>query len=278
MRLVLSLAALLVIGTCTPPAARSAAHATSTTVPLRVMTFNIRAGNGDLEGIAGVIRDAAPDIVGLQEVDVHFSARSNFVDQASTLARALRMHVRFAHIYELPPDSTGRPPREYGVAMLSRHPVLEFRNHPLHRLSTVEDEPSPRPRPGFLEATLDVNGTRVRFFNTHLDYRGDPTVRRMQVRETLEILRAAPLPTLLVGDLNARPDAPEIQPLLSQLRDAWAGQQGPGYTFPSHAPDRRIDYILHSDHFRVRSIEVLSTTASDHRPVVADLLLVAGEG
>lgn len=272
MRFAAAVVALLTLFACTSPGTRTQSHATSTPTVLRVMTFNIRAGNGDLDGIVEVIRRAAPDVVGLQEVDVHFSPRSSFVDQANYLAEALGMHVRFAHIYELAPDSAGRPPREYGVAMLSRHPVVAFRNHELHRLSTVEEEPAPKPRPGFLEATLDVNGTHVRFFNTHLDYRGDPALRTLQVEETLEIIGRTSMPTLLVGDLNARPDADELQPLFDLLDDAWERPE-PGHTFPADAPDRRIDYILHSGHFRVRHAEVPATTASDHRPVIADLLL-----
>ncbi|NLG63664.1 MAG: metal-dependent hydrolase [Candidatus Cloacimonetes bacterium] len=273
MRLTFAVAVLSALISCSPPAAQLQDGGASQPIELRVMTFNIRAGNGDLDGIARVIRDAAPDIVGLQEVDVHFSSRSGFVDQASTLAGALEMEVRFAHIYELEPDSAGRPPRRYGVAMLSRYPVLEFRNHELHRLSTVEEEPAPRPRTGFLEAILDVEGTRVRFFNTHLDYRPDPALRTTQVEETLAILGETRMPTLLIGDLNARPDAAELQPLLAFLHDAWRDQPAPGHTFPSDAPDRRIDYILHSDHFEVQRVEVLETTASDHRPVVADLVM-----
>ena len=273
MRFAAAVAALLVFSACTSPGARTQTDATSTPTVLRVMTFNIRAGNGDLDGIARVVRNAAPDVVGLQEVDVHFSPRSRFVDQANYLAGSLDMHVRFAHIYELAPDSAGGPPREYGVAMLSRHPVVEFRNHALHRLSTVEEEPAPQPRPGFLEATLDVNGAHIRFFNTHLDYRGDPALRTQQVEETLEIIGRTGMPTLLVGDLNARPDAAELQPLFDLFNDSWERPE-PGYTFPADAPDRRIDYILHSGHFRVRHAEVLATTASDHRPVIADLLLL----
>ena len=275
MRSVIAIA-LVALAACTPPIARTAPDAARAPITLRVMTFNIRAGNGNLDGIANVIRDAAPDIVGLQEVDVHFSRRSNFADQANTLARTLGMHVRFAPIYELPPDSAGRQTRRYGVAMLSRYPVLEFRNHALHRLSTVEEEPAPTPRTGFLEALLDVNGTHIRFFNTHLDYRADPALRHTQVAETLAILGRIDMPTLLIGDLNAQPHAAELQPLLDTLHDAWTRESAPGYTFPADAPQRRIDYILHSAHFRVRVVDVPVTTASDHRPVVADLLLTGG--
>ncbi|HZE09855.1 MAG TPA: endonuclease/exonuclease/phosphatase family protein, partial [Gemmatimonadaceae bacterium] len=44
----------------------------NTGIPLRVMTYNIRSGNGDLSGTVQAIRGAGPDVVGLQEVDVHW--------------------------------------------------------------------------------------------------------------------------------------------------------------------------------------------------------------
>lgn len=240
------------------------------------MTYNIHAGTGGLDRIAEVIRAQSPDIVGLQEVDVHFSPRSDWVDIATTLAGALGMEMRFAHIYELAPDTAGAPPREYGVALLSAHPITAFRNHIIPRLSSIEEETDPRPRPGFLEATVRVGDVAVRVFNTHLDYRGDPRVRRMQVAETLGIIGAtstgaASTPTILVGDLNAEPDAEELQPLLQRLHDAWASQSGAGLSFPADSPVKRIDYVLHSEHFAVDSAWVVQSEASDHRAVVADL-------
>lgn len=264
----------VLLAACAPaPRADDTAPATIDVPSLRVMTYNIHAGTGGLDRIADVIRAQQPDIVGLQEVDVHFSARSDFVDLASTLARSLGMEMRFAHIYELAPGTAGAPPREYGVALLSSHPITAFHNHIIPRLSTVEDEPDPKPRPGFLEATVQVGNVAVRVFNTHLDYRGDPRVRRMQVAETLRIIGAASTPTILMGDLNAERDAEELQPLLQRLRDAWTSQATAGLSFPADSPVKRIDYVLHSEHFTVGSAYVVESDASDHRAVVADLRL-----
>src|SRR5437016_6753857 len=86
-------------------------------IPLRVMTYNIRSGNGDLGGTAAAIRASAPDLVALQEVDVHWAERSNFVDQATALGQQLQMQVRFAPIYQLP-GAPQAPLREFGVALL----------------------------------------------------------------------------------------------------------------------------------------------------------------
>jgi len=111
------------------------------TVGLRVATDNIKAGSGgdnvfDLGRTAAAIAETDADVVGLQEVDVHWGARSLDPDVAQELADRLDLHVGFAPIYSLDPAAAGEPRRQYGVAVLSRYPVLEFTNHDLTRLST----------------------------------------------------------------------------------------------------------------------------------------------
>jgi len=268
MKMFWTLVALFFTGTSCAhlPAGAGAQH-------LRVMTYNIRAGNGDLATTAETIRALSPDVVALQEVDVHWSARSNFADQATELGQRLKMQVRFAHIYDLPPAREGDPRREFGVALLSAFPIVSSSNRVITRLSTQEEQPIPAPMPGFLEASLDVGGTTVRVFNTHLDYRSDPSVRAQQVHDMLGYIGDASAPTVLMGDLNATPDAPELQPLRALLHDAWSDSWGPGFTYPSEKPEKRIDAVLVSSHFRVRSAKVPATLASDHRPVVVELEL-----
>src|SRR6185437_12078807 len=99
----------------------------------------------------------------------------------------------------------------------------------------------------------------------------DPSVRARQVADMLRFIGSSSMPTLLLGDLNATPDAPELQPLLGRLHDVWDGSRGPGFTYPADVPRERIDYILVSPPFRVRDVRVIDTQASDHRPVVAEL-------
>lgn len=266
MRRVTSLLLALVLTGClhTPRAAAP--------IALRVMSYNIRSGNGDLARTAEAIRTLAPDLVALQEVDVHWADRSAFADQASELGARLHMDVRFARIYRLP-GAAGQPPREFGVALLSRFPITRFADDTITRLSTQEEHPAPTPMPGLLEARVDVHGVPVRVFDTHLDYRRDSRVRERQVQEMLRYIDASTMPTLVFGDMNATPDAPELQPLLHRLHDAWAAGSGPGYTYPAEAPRERIDYVLVTRQFRVRDAMVPVTEASDHRPVVADLEL-----
>jgi endonuclease/exonuclease/phosphatase family metal-dependent hydrolase len=243
-------------------------------IPFRVMTYNIRSGNGDLARVAATIRGFVPDVVGLQEVDVHWAERSGFADQARLLGEMLHMAVRFAPIYTLPGADSTRQARQFGVALLSKYPISEWKNDTLTRLSTQAQNPAPAPAPGLLEATIDVGGTPVRVLNTHLDYRPDPAVRKQQVSEMLAQIGDSPGPTLVLGDLNAGPEASELEPLLKILRDAWDAKDDPGFTYPADKPVKRIDYVLTSNQFRVRAALVPATEASDHRPVLVDLLLV----
>jgi endonuclease/exonuclease/phosphatase family metal-dependent hydrolase len=255
---------------------------------LRVMSYNIAGGNGDLARIADVIRAAGADIVAVQEVDVHWSERSSFADQAAELGAMLEMNVRFGPIYSLPGERGSRAgtsvdtvpsverdvhPREFGLAILSRHPIIEFRNHVIPRLSTQANDVEPRPLPGFLEAVVRVRGVRIHVFNTHLDYRPDPRVRVAQVAAMLPLLPEQSLPVILMGDLNAPPHAAELAPLFARLNDAGRRDREPGHTYPATAPVRRIDYVLCSDRFGFRAASVMDTRASDHLPVIADLVL-----
>ena len=262
----LATAALLAASACASMqgAARSRA--------LRAMTYNIQYGHEGLDSVADVIREQRPDIVGLQEVDVHWNERSNFVDQAQLLAKSTGMNYRFARIYQLAGSDPSKPPREFGVAILTRHPILSFTNHVITRLSTQDENPVPKPLPGFLEATVDVNGTKMRVFDVHLDYRRDPAVRASQVADMLRYVGDSAIPTLMFGDMNAYPDAPELQPLFGKFRDTWGYAQDSGWSMPARDPRGKIDYVLTSNDFRVVKAWVPKVYASDHLPVVVDLV------
>ncbi len=237
---------------------------------LRVMTYNIEYGHEGLDKVAAVIRDQHPDIVGLQEVDVHWSARSNFVDQAATLSKATGMSYRFAHIYEMQNTDASNRPREFGVALLSRYPITAFSNHNITRHSTQDSTAAPSPMPGLLEARIDVNGRAFRVFNVHLDYRGDATVRTLQVKEILQYIGNDTIPTILTGDLNAAPEAPELHTLLRFMVDAQGGVKDE-FTYSTTKPEKRIDYVLTSGNICGIAARRVNAFASDHFPVVAEI-------
>ncbi|MFD7766063.1 endonuclease/exonuclease/phosphatase family protein [Streptomyces sp. NPDC059787] len=256
-----------------PATAAGAPGAHAPAVPLRVATYNIHAGAGqdqvfDLDRTAAALRDLRADVIGLQEVDVHWGARSDFADEARALAEKLDMRVFFAPIYDLDPADRDGERRRFGVAVLSRHPVLAAENHEITRLSTQTPDPVPAPAPGFAEVVVDVRGTHVHVYTTHLDHRADPSVREAQVADMLGVLAADRGPKVLVGDFNAEATAPELAPLWERLRDAAPDAGG---TYPAIDPVKRIDLITVSSGIRVTGARTVATEASDHRPVVTDL-------
>jgi endonuclease/exonuclease/phosphatase family metal-dependent hydrolase len=249
---------------------------------IRVMSYNVHAGIGlddkyDPTRIEEVIRQSEADIVGLQEVDVHWGSRSHNEDMLQRLSDQLGMHTFYAPIYELPPMKAAQPTRQFGVALLTKFRIVEAVNLEMSRLSSQDALPIPKPMPGFAKITLDIIGSPLSVYVVHLDYQTNPSVRITQVEEILSVFQGTPdEKRLLLGDFNARPDAAELAPLFSALQDTWTIRHGDaGSTFPADIPDRKIDYILASPDIRTVSSEVIHSHASDHRPIVADLELPA---
>lgn len=238
---------------------------------LRVATFNIHHGAGldglvNLERIASVVEQTGAGVVGLQEVDRHWSERSDFVDQATWLAERLDMHLVYGANLDLEPPAPGAPRRQYGTAILSRYRIRESRN-------TLLPRPEGGEQRGLLEAKIRVRGTSVRVFNTHLQHTSQAE-RLAQIDVIRGIVGSARESVVLLGDLNATPETAEIAAITEDLADTWAeAGVGDGFTFDAATPHARIDYVLTSSDVVARAAAVVSTDASDHLPVVVDLAL-----
>lgn len=233
------------------------------------MTYNIRHGLGmdkrvNLSRIARVIHESGADIVGLNEVDVFFSKRSEYVNQVEWLANRLLMNHAFA-----PAVGTKdfNKMGGYGNAVLSRYPIVDFRNHPLRNHGKME------PRV-LLEVKTRIEKEILHVFSTHLTLL--KYLRAKQVEEILKKVHQIRLPLIFMGDFNARPKTEEISLLRHSFRDCWETvHSGPGYTYPSGNPRKRIDYIFVNNMLKIISCKVETgyNEASDHLPVIATLRL-----
>ena len=243
------------------------AHAKVEATTVKTLTFNIHHGAGvdgklDLERVAKTIEASGAVVVGLQEVDKFFDARSNWVDQPAWLAARLQMNYVFAANLDWDPAEPGKPRRQYGTLVLSRYPIVDSRNTllPLHAGSEQR---------GLLEAMIDVNGTPLRFADTHLTTINDGE-RLEQVNAIVALLKDAPEATLLVGDLNAVPTSTEVRTLTTHWTDTWPEKGfGLGLTSPAPLPTKRIDYQLHNSQLVTTAVSVPVSFASDHLPVAA---------
>jgi endonuclease/exonuclease/phosphatase family metal-dependent hydrolase len=128
---------------------------------------------------------------------------------------------------------------------------------------------------------LATAATDLRFWNrsTWHDHRFNRAVRDTELSLTLNILeqtnpRFPDIPTLLGGDFNS-PASDVIHRRLSRdFTDAFsAAGTGWGDTYQRRFPILRIDNIYATRHFTPVRCRAVSTRNSDHRMVVADLLM-----
>jgi endonuclease/exonuclease/phosphatase family metal-dependent hydrolase len=252
-------------------------------IPVRLVTFNTHHGVGkdsrhDLVRLAKLLHSVDADVICLQEVDRYFGDRSEDVDQALLLSRALDMQLAWGPaIDEARPDGT---PRQYGNALLSRVPILVS---DVHRLPG-----SGEPRSA-LRTMLELDGGTLWVTATHLTTRSAPE-RGEQVGMLAGLHTEGMAGGVLVGDFNTPPDAPELAVLRERFTDAWelarerddqAGwrfwREDDGDTFPAHFPRKRIDQVWVSAGVSVAAARVLDAEgASDHLPLVVDLEIPSG--
>lgn len=238
---------------------------------ITVATYNIHHAAGadgvlDLERIASVLEGTGAEVIGLQEVDNHWGTRSEFVDQAAWLAERLGMHACYSANLDREPVTGQTERQQYGTAILSEYRLENCTNTPL------PNHPGGEQR-GLAQADIKVRGVDFRLYNTHLTHNNQPG-RVAQAEAVNAIIADDKLPSVLVGDLNAPPTAPEYALFTAELEDVWpVVGEGPGHTIDAENPTRRIDYILVSDDITPVSAEVVETLASDHLPVVAEVTL-----
>lgn len=234
-------------------------------LPVTVMTYNLHSGYAvdgthSLEAIAQAIEESGADVVGLQEASRGWLMDASH-DAVMWLARRLGMpHVAF--------HAPGDDPL-WGNAILSRYPLEEVEVDTMPRQGTLVHR-------GYLRARVDLGQSdHIDLFVTHLQHEADDltALHAAQIDVILEAWDEAPR-TVLIGDLNAEVDEPQMASLLEEgFVDAWEqGEgEGEGATWRADDPDVRIDYLLHTEDLATRSVQVPATAASDHRPVVASI-------
>lgn len=240
---------------------------------VRVMAYNIHqafgtGGQMDVDAVARVILDSGATVVGLQEV-----ARGGLLNAGTDLYALLGQRLGWEHSAFF-----GTTDPVWGNAILSRYPLGEVERRLLPTEGTLYQR-------GYLAAPVAAPGGDLLFISTHLQQINDPDlhdedpegdlypVHHAQLRQVIEEW-AKRRPAVLVGDLNARPGWRQVDEFLEAgWIDAWdAGGSGDGFTSNAADPLYRIDYVFFTPDLVPSSVEVVESQASDHFPVVADLL------
>jgi endonuclease/exonuclease/phosphatase family metal-dependent hydrolase len=195
------------------------------------------------------------------------------------------------------------PDPERHVALLSKYPIVSRQSLPdvPYPLDGREEKVSR----GFLDVTIDAGGTRLRFIGVHLksklrDTRESEAVLRRNEAHLLrqhidEVLDADPGANLVVyGDFNDTKNSESIREVMGprgsghHLDDIWL-QDAIGDRWTEYWKEAdvysRIDYIMVTHNLmpavdKPKSYVYRSPTwfdASDHRAVIADFHLGAGQ-
>lgn len=230
---------------------------------MRVMTYNIHSGRDmygklDLDGIIAVMKDQAPAILGVNEVRRRTSDIGD-MDQAEMLAHHLDMHMAYA---EAMPYNGG----SYGIMLLSRYPITG------QEVIRIPDAPEGERGKWFeprvvLRCEVRTPQGPLCVLVTHA---GLSQGEQRQAVATLAAQLASGKPTILLGDLNMTPDDEILAPI-------WQLAQGNALlplTFPADAPKGRIDYIITMPGVKAGPIQAITTLASDHLPLVAEVELI----
>lgn len=232
---------------------------------LRIVSYNIRHGRGmddrvNLVRTATVLRALEPDIVGLQEVDDRVR-RSGGVDEAAALGGALGMHHAFGAFMEY---QDGR----YGMGILSRFPIT--------RATPVRLPDGNEPRIALAAELLLPDSSVLVVVNVHFDWVADDAFRFAQASALARFLDSLPGPYVLLGDFNDEPGSRTLG-LFRQRAAEVPKPPADRFTFSSTAPEKEIDFIFVAPAHRWRwtvATPVTEPLASDHRPVVAAVVLV----
>lgn len=250
-------------------------------ITIRVMTYNImweengvRAGNLALPVwrdrcplVGQILRENAPDIVGLQEASP---------EQQAGLAAVV---PEFGIVYDPMVNNTS--------PILYRKEQLAVEGSGTFVLNSVPERPATNI--GLRKATFarfrdKATGRRFVVFNVHLDHRGNGSTRQISAVRLSERMATESGPVLLTGDFNCHESSPTMQFLYGQtaLKNDLEVLCSNPVPFRDALETVRpaldlIDHVLVGSGVDVASAARLKNVdahASDHFPVVAVVRLL----
>ncbi|HEX6132131.1 MAG TPA: endonuclease/exonuclease/phosphatase family protein [Actinomycetota bacterium] len=227
---------------------------------LRIVSWNIHtavddAGQVVLDDVLDTIRRQSPDVVILQEVGRGWPIAGQ-ADDLEWLARHLGMSSVWA------PAADG----QFGNAILTSAPVE------LDRVLALPYGEGPQLRSA-LGAVVGGEAPLL-VVDAHLQNGDRASTRRRQVEAILAVWGDR-TPLVLAGDLNMQPEEEHVRLLeaagLVSAQDAIGDPADPTARDPLH-PGDRVDWIWVSPELEMTRFEIVRSDASDHLPLVLDVV------
>lgn len=244
---------------------------------MRLLLYNIRYGTGhqngyhlpipfagffkrtkvNLQRIINFIGSVNPDIVALVEVDSG-SYRSGHFCQAQTIADALGYNC----VVESKYDSD---------SLALRVPVLKQQSNALLTRQGIEDYRFHYFEQGVKRLVLQTDLRAIAIFIVHLSLKFRH--RQNQLEQLHALAQDTDKEVIIAGDFNTFWGSRELNLFLSATGLKSANLfNAPSH--PSHAPQRQIDFILHSAGIRIDNFYIPDVRLSDHSPLICDFSCV----
>lgn len=207
----------------------------------------------NLSRITDFIKSQNPDIVGLTEVDSG-SFRSARLNQAAVIAWELGHY----HCYE----------SKYGQGSIIRSlPIWNKQGNAFLTRGAIRGERFHYFTQGVKRLVIELELDNLVVFLVHLSLKFRH--RHSQLRDLCALVKAVNKPCIVAGDFNALWGAYEIElfTAATHLKNA-SPVEIPSY--PSWAPRRQLDFILHSPEIQIANLQIPVVTFSDHLPLVCD--------
>ena len=241
---------------------------------LKIMTYNIascrnyklgpdfRPVTRDIDLYAKAMQELAPDICGLNEVDYKLP-RSCCIKMAKFLGDALGYESAFG-----PAVTWGLG--TYGNGFISKYPIKDVEVYPIPDPPAKTEDAYYETR-AILHTILDIEGRDVDVFVTHF---GLARAEAQSAADTLvELIKRCQNPVVLMGDFNLTPTSPLYRRLAEVFDDSAILTSDPLLTFPSHAPDCKIDYVFTKGNIKATRVISPAVVASDHLPILVEVTL-----
>jgi endonuclease/exonuclease/phosphatase family metal-dependent hydrolase len=219
---------------------------------LVIMTYNIQqgyteTGSRDPQAQLQVLRQANPDLIGLQESDTNRIAGGN-ADLVRYFADQLDMYSYYG------PKVV---PGTFGIALLSKYPLENPRTFYMY---------SEGEQTATIHAQVSVNGTSFNVFVTHLG-NGGPIVQQEAILQEVDGLENV----IAMGDFNFRPDSEQYALTTQVLEDAWLLRWPSGIDANGYNPEQRIDHVFLSPGMNVQDARFHTGPESDHPALIVEL-------
>ncbi|MEP7297259.1 MAG: endonuclease/exonuclease/phosphatase family protein [Burkholderiales bacterium] len=243
---------------------------------VRMMTYNIKAYRAELrpggfEQLAQEVAAHDPDILVMQDAGELTQWRRQAPEVAASIfaGRQVFESGQYIVVSRFPLRNCGRGDLSYSnvIADYARCIV------------TIDGVDIDLVTAHLLSPRRGLNATRREAVEGIDDWQQNFGDRLTQARKLATVVAGRSRPMILAGDLNAAESSSVIRVLLERgLRDAFSSAGvGYGYTH-GHASKAgfsflRIDHILISDEIGVADAFPGGWQASEHRPVIADLLM-----